>query len=66
MLELNDVLFVEVNPVPLKTALALMGLCEARWRLPLGPMLPENEAKLVDVLERYGLVDARAAAGASA
>ncbi|HEX7041510.1 MAG TPA: 4-hydroxy-tetrahydrodipicolinate synthase [Trueperaceae bacterium] len=56
MLELNDVLFIEVNPVPLKTALALMGLCEARWRLPLGPMLPENEAKLVATLRRYGLV----------
>jgi len=56
MLELNDVLFIEVNPVPLKTSLALMGLCEARWRLPLGQMLPENEAKLVATLRRYGLV----------
>ena len=55
MLELNDVLFVEVNPVPLKTALAIMGLCEARWRLPLGPMLPDNEARLRRTLERYGI-----------
>lgn len=57
LLELNDVLFIEVNPVPLKTALALMGLCEARWRLPLGPMLPHNEEKLRATVERYGLVE---------
>ncbi len=56
MLELNDVLFIEVNPVPLKTALALMGLCEARWRLPLGPMLPHNEERLRATVERYELV----------
>lgn len=67
MLELNDMLFIEVNPVPLKTALSLMGLCEARWRLPLGPMLPENERKLLLTLSRYGIVEQRAgAAGASA
>jgi len=62
MLELNDVLFIEINPVPLKTALSLMGLVEARWRLPLGPMLPENEARLRRTLERYGLVGAEAPA----
>lgn len=56
LLELNDVLFVEINPVPLKTALALMGLVEPRWRLPLGPMLPANEAVLRRTLERYGLM----------
>lgn len=56
MLELNDVLFIEVNPVPLKTALSMMGLCEAQWRLPLGPMMPENEKKLKAVLAKYGIV----------
>lgn len=64
MLELNDMLFIEVNPVPLKTALSLMGLCEARWRLPLGPMLPENEARLLDTLRRYGIETEEAAARA--
>jgi len=63
MLELNDMLFVEVNPVPLKTALSMMGLCEARWRLPLGPMLPENEARLRRTLARYGIVEREGAAG---
>ncbi len=56
MLELNDVLFIEINPVPLKTALSMMGLCEASWRLPLGAMLPENETRLRATLQRYGLV----------
>ena len=55
MLELNDILFIEVNPVPLKTALSMMGLCEAQWRLPLGPMMPENEAKLKETLKKYGV-----------
>ncbi len=62
MLELNDVLFIEINPVPLKTALSLMGLIEARWRLPLGPMLPENETRLRSTLHRYGLVEAETSA----
>ena len=44
-----------------------MGLCEARWRLPLGPMLPENERKLLATLARYGIVEQRAGdAGAQA
>lgn len=57
MLELNDILFVEVNPVPLKTALAIMGLCEREWRLPLGPMLPDNERRLREALGRYGIAE---------
>jgi 4-hydroxy-tetrahydrodipicolinate synthase len=61
MLELNDMLFIEVNPVPLKTALAMMGLCEAQWRLPLGPMMPENEQKLRATLAKYGILDRREA-----
>ncbi len=62
MLELNDVLFIEVNPVPLKTALAIMGLCEATWRLPLGPMLPANEARLRATLANYGIAASGTAA----
>ena len=57
MLELNDTLFIEVNPVPLKTALSMMGLCEKRWRLPLGPMMPENEVKLKETLKKYGIFE---------
>src|SRR5690606_25565979 len=65
MLELNDVLFIEVNPVPLKTALAARGLCEANWRLPLGPMLEPNRRKLMATLERYQLLADRPAGHAA-
>lgn len=65
MLELNDVLFIEINPVPLKTALGIMGLCEPLWRLPLGPMLPENEARLRATLERYDLIGSGRAAAST-
>ena len=61
MLELNNILFIEVNPVPLKTALSMMGLCEAQWRLPLGPMMPENEVKLKATLAKYGILEGVAA-----
>ncbi len=58
LLELNDILFIETNPGPVKTALGLMGMIEPELRLPLAPMAPENERKLRDVLVRYGLISA--------
>ncbi len=49
--DLNRVLFIETNPIPVKAALALMGLIEANYRLPLvGLSLPNREA-LKKVLE---------------
>jgi len=55
LLEINEALFIETNPVPVKTALARMGLIEREWRLPLCEMDPANEQKLTSVLDRYGL-----------
>jgi 4-hydroxy-tetrahydrodipicolinate synthase len=43
--------FIETNPGPVKEALALMGLIEAEWRLPMGPITDANRAKLYDVLK---------------
>ena len=40
-----DVNFVESNPIPVKAAMALMGLLEPVWRLPLVPPKPDNLAK---------------------
>ena len=37
-----EVNFVESNPIPVKAAMALMGLLEPVWRLPLCPPKPEN------------------------
>ncbi len=48
--------FVESNPIPVKAALAMMGLIEENYRLPLVPMKPENKAKLQAALEAAGLL----------
>jgi 4-hydroxy-tetrahydrodipicolinate synthase len=47
-------LFVETNPIPVKTALALMGKCEFDLRLPLVPMAEGNVAKLTTALKDAG------------
>jgi 4-hydroxy-tetrahydrodipicolinate synthase len=53
---LMEINFVETNPVPVKSALALMGLCEPVFRLPMVPPKPENLAKIRAVLESTGLL----------
>jgi 4-hydroxy-tetrahydrodipicolinate synthase len=53
---LMDINFVETNPVPVKSVLALMGLCEPVFRLPMVPPKPENLAKIRGVLESTGLL----------
>jgi len=49
-------MFIETNPLPVKTALAKMGMIEKEWRLPLVGMKEENEKKLEKVLSDYGLI----------
>ena len=49
-------MFIETNPLPVKTALAKMGMIEKKWRLPLVGMKEENEKKLEKVLSDYGLI----------
>ena len=53
---LMDVNFIETNPIPVKSALALMGLCEPVFRLPMVPPKPENLAKIRAVAESSGLL----------
>ncbi|HML16338.1 MAG TPA: 4-hydroxy-tetrahydrodipicolinate synthase [Bryobacteraceae bacterium] len=55
-LPLMEVNFVESNPIPVKAAMAMMGLLEPAWRLPLTPPLPPNQAKIEAVLEASGLL----------
>ncbi len=55
-LPLMEINFVESNPIPVKAAMALMGLLEPVWRLPLVPPKPENLAKIRNVLETLGLL----------
>ena len=53
---LMEINFVETNPIPVKAAMALMGLLEPVWRLPLVPPKAENLAKIRGVLESLGLL----------
>lgn len=58
-LELNPLLralFCEVNPICVKTALALMGYCSDELRLPLCRMQEKNLEYLCDVLRKYALI----------
>jgi 4-hydroxy-tetrahydrodipicolinate synthase len=56
LLALVKVLFIETNPIPVKTACSLIGLCSAEMRLPLTPMSDANLAKLKQVLSDYKLL----------
>ena len=49
-------LFIETNPIPVKTALSLMGKCTGDLRLPLTPMAAGNLAKLKQAMSDYGLL----------
>jgi 4-hydroxy-tetrahydrodipicolinate synthase len=55
-LPLMEINFVESNPIPVKTAMAEMGLLEAVWRLPLLAAKPENRVRIRAVLESLKLV----------
>ena len=56
MSELIDALFIEVNPLPVKAALALMGKIKYEYRLPLCKMSEVNFEKLKKVMVDYGLI----------
>jgi 4-hydroxy-tetrahydrodipicolinate synthase len=58
-LPLMEVNFVESNPIPVKAAMALMGLLEPIWRLPLCPPTSANLAKIEKVVETLGLLAGR-------
>lgn len=53
---LNKILFVEANPIPVKFAVAQMGLSQLGYRLPLCPLAKANEALVVDALKQTGLL----------
>ncbi|MDI6800842.1 MAG: 4-hydroxy-tetrahydrodipicolinate synthase [Thermodesulfovibrionales bacterium] len=53
---LNTSMFIETNPIPVKTALALMGKIEEEFRLPLCEMSKANKEKLQGVLKNAGII----------
>ena len=56
LLPLMEALFSEVNPIPVKTALAKMGLCTDEMRLPLCKMREDNAERLFSVMRDMGLI----------
>jgi len=57
-LPLMEVNFVESNPIPVKAAMAMMGLIEPVYRLPMVPPLPQSQARIEAVLKSVGLLAA--------
>ena len=55
-LPLMNVNFVESNPIPVKAAMALMGLLEPVYRLPICPPAAASQARIEKVLESVGLL----------
>ena len=56
-LGLMNLMFSDINPIPVKTALSEMGLCREEFRLPLCEMTPTRKEKLIQYLDSIGLVD---------
>jgi len=56
LLDLIDALFCEVNPVPAKTAMAMLGFCTEEFRLPLCEMEDANRARLTAAMKKHGLL----------
>jgi 4-hydroxy-tetrahydrodipicolinate synthase len=59
LLPLMQANFIETNPIPVKAGLAMMGMIEEVYRLPLVPMKPENRTKLERILGALGLLQAQ-------
>jgi 4-hydroxy-tetrahydrodipicolinate synthase len=55
-LPLMEINFVESNPIPVKASMAMMGLCEPVYRLPMCPPQPQNQAKMEAVMKQVGLL----------
>lgn len=53
---LNAAMFIETNPIPVKTSLSMMGKISEEFRLPLCAMTDANKDKLKKALKEYGLV----------
>lgn len=56
LMELNNAMFIETNPIPVKTALGLMGKIDPELRPPLSPISEENLDSLKTVLRKYSLI----------
>ena len=55
-IDLCNALFCEVNPIPVKKAVELLGMCGGTLRMPLTEMEPQNVEKLKKAMEDYGVL----------
>jgi 4-hydroxy-tetrahydrodipicolinate synthase len=51
-------MFLETNPIPVKEAMAMLGMIRAEWRLPMCPMTAANREKLRQALVQAGILKA--------
>ena len=65
LLPLMETNFIESSPGPVKAVMAMMGLLEENFRLPLVPITEKSRAKLKEVINELGLIES-ATAGVSA
>ena len=56
LLPLVQALFIETNPIPVKTAMAMLGLCDGHVRLPLCSLTDAHQDTLKNALTEYGLL----------
>ena len=56
ILDFNNAMFMETNPLPVKTAMVIKGLMDENFRAPLAPMLPENRKRLEEILKQYNAI----------
>ena len=56
LLPLIKAVFLETNPIPIKTAMGLLGMCDPGLRLPMCDMSEDNLGKLKIALKDYGLL----------
>jgi 4-hydroxy-tetrahydrodipicolinate synthase len=56
LFDLIKALFMTVNPIPVKTAMAKMGFCDIEMRLPLCEMDDKDNEKLYDSMRKHGLI----------
>jgi len=54
---LNYAMFIETNPIPVKTAVAMMGKIREEFRLPLCEMSETNREKLKKTMKGFGLIE---------
>lgn len=53
LLKIMNAMFMDVNPVPVKAALSMLGLCDEKYRLPLVPLNDTDREKLKGIMESY-------------